>query len=146
MSPGKKSAISRRFYAFDQLMQKDRGSPLWRDRPMAELQRLTARVWSDQRLALPVPVVRAGRGYQARPGHHRQSWCQFDSGTKLHRIELARNHRSYGILLHELAHAMTAWWAPDHGAAFQRRCLYLYQRYGGLSLDYLLNVKLAAGL
>lgn len=46
-------------------------------------------------------------------------------------IALTDQQQCLGILLHEIAHALTPKWADDHGPSFQRTYKYLLYKYGG---------------
>ena len=128
---------TRRFYGFDRLMAYT-PLPIWRDRPMAELQRLASHVWCAERQRGPCPRVVAGRGVLVGSG----GLVSYQSGPL---IVLARHQRNLGTLLHELAHAMTRG-GYEHGPAFTRRALYLYEQYGGIPPDYMILLRKAAGL
>lgn len=120
------SLASRRAYAFQWRLQKL--SPhLRRDRPMAELQRLTAYVWSAERSTLPMPRVVAGDGWR-HPVWGLTSYCD----TNLRRIVLCRDNRNIGVLIHELAHALGPWDKVIHGQAFLARQFRLLETYGSV--------------
>lgn len=127
-----KAVVTRRFYRFED-RQENRHPGLVAERPMAELQRLAARIWQAERQTPPVPVVVAGRGTPGGDGGW-GSYCEADGkywDTKWqYRIVLARHQRSIWVLLHELAHATVPHAKLDHGPAFARMFLYLITTYG----------------
>jgi hypothetical protein len=91
------------------------------ERPMAELQRLAARVWVHEGGQRPRPAVVAGRGDRSR--------CDmWEDGTAV--IVLSRGQRCIYTLLHEIAHALGTLREADHGPTFTERLLFLYGTYG----------------
>lgn len=124
-------AVTRRFYDFESRFEKTcPNARLLQERSMVTLQRLSRYVWEAERLALPRPLVVAGRGSPS--GRRTLSyWMRWWGGGKWQqRIVLARHQRSPWVLFHELAHAMS-WHGEPHGPAFARRFLYLVTTYGG---------------
>lgn len=128
-----KAKITRRFYRFEDALEGRyyRQRAFWTARPMATLQRLTARIWDAERPGQRMPLVVAGRGTPGGDG----SWLSYCTAIRYGRepwqpiIVLSRHQRNVEVLIHEIAHAMTPHAKYDHGPAFARTFVYLMATY-----------------
>lgn len=120
------SAWGRRIYRWELTHLRVSDTPyLGWERSIDELRAMTARIWRHEApAATPMPAVVAGRGCIGS-----SSLLSFYEPNQ-HRIVLCRQQRNFGVLLHEIAHALGPRDRISHGPAFIDRVLGLYVQYG----------------
>lgn len=115
--------VSARYYLFeDVLWEVPSFAGLKRQVPIGDLQLYAGYVWARESGPGSCPVVKPRR-------------AKNDTSYFLHgnpgSIHLIAKHQNLGGLLHELAHGLGPNDKLSHGPAFRRRCMRLYQEYGG---------------
>jgi hypothetical protein len=125
-----------RIMRFSGVLYNERGHPIHRQRPMAELQRMAGRVWQGELQRGPQPTVRGDWATDA------QSYCLM-SRPRL--IVLARGQMDLLTLLHEMAHAIGGERGHDHGPAFMKRYARFLYQYGGMDLSHIQLALYGAG-
>lgn len=101
-----------------------------KDRAIGELRRVGRHIWKQEGTKLLLPTFIAGQGI-----YQNGRYLSFYSPSN-HTIVFARNQREYGVLIHELVHAMgRKYW--NHGAPFVKRYFELLVQYGRQDLNEL---------
>lgn len=122
------SKASARYYLFEEMLEETASfANLKKRTSLANLQLLAGLVWAREGGRGECPAIRRSRTNE-------YSHYEFFPGSrKAGGIFLARNHRTIGALLHELAHALGHRDKLTHGPAFRKRVIHLYKTYGGWS-------------